>query len=373
MATTTTTYTSQQSAIMASMVSYLQNAGNWPNGIPLLTDFTPGSVVYTLLASVSVAVDALGLSIYMTRLAAYISTATGADLDAKVGDFGLTRNVAVAASGTFTFTKNTPAVVNTVVPSGSLISTIATASESAVVFVTDDDMTLLIGNTSVDVPATAQVTGSGSNIAAGGQLLIASMVPGVDGVTLALAIENGADEETDDALRARGLAAFVALAHGTVESYRQIVLAVAGIGSAIVVPQDRGPGTVDIFVMGPENSVPSPTVLAEAQAAIDAQKVATDDVRVLLPTTVVISATINVHLAGGYDPTVVALTVRNAITAYIEGLGVSGGAPGHVYSSQLVATALSVAGVLNATTTFVDTLILSQQLPVAGVVTVDII
>jgi uncharacterized phage protein gp47/JayE len=370
MATTTTTYTSQQSAIMSSMVAYLQNPANWPNGTPLLTDFTPGSVVYTLLSAVSVAVDSLGLAIFMCRLAAYISTAVGIDLDAKVADFGISRNPATPATGTFTFTKNTPAAAIITIPAGSLVSTVPTSTSAAITFVTDTNATLAIGQTSVNVTATAQAVGSGSNIAAGTQLLISSMIPGIDGVTLSASITDGADQETDDALRARGLAAFVALAHGTITSYQQIVLSVAGVEGAVVVPQDRGPGTVDVFIMGPNNSIPSTDVQAQVQIAINAQKVVTDDVRVLLPTQVTVPATLAVHLGPGVDPTGAVASVQAAVAAYIESLGIGAGVYGYVYASHLVAAAIAVPGVLNATTAFPDLPIAPQQMPIPGVITV---
>jgi uncharacterized phage protein gp47/JayE len=367
------TYTSQQATILASMVAYLQNPANWPNGVPLVTDYTPGSVVYTLLSAVSVAVDALGLAIFMARLAAYISTAVGVDLDNKVADFGLQRNAAVPATGTVTFAKNTAAAADISIPAGSLVSTVPTSSSSAVSYFTQDDATLSIGQTTVDVAVTAQVAGSGSNLAAGAQLLLSSMIPGIDGATLGTSITSGADEETDDALRSRGLAAFQALAHGTITSYQQIVLAVAGVAGAVVVPQNRGPGTVDIYIMGANNSIPSVDVQTEAQLAINAQKVATDDVQVLLPTTTTVSATLSVHLAAGYDPDATATAVQEAVSAYIESLGIGAGIYGYTYASHLVAAALDVVGVLNATTTFVDTAILPQQMPLAGTITVNII
>jgi uncharacterized phage protein gp47/JayE len=367
---TSTIYTSQQAAILASMIAYLQNPSNWPDGVPKLTDFTPGSIIYTLLAATSVGVDALGLAIFMCRNAAYISTATGTDLDNKVADYGLTRKAAVAASGTFAFYKNNAAASNIVIPSGSLISTIPDSSGNVVTFATNTDATLIAGTSSINVNATCQAKEAAGNLAAGTNLLVSSAIPGIDGVTLSVSITNGTDTETDTELSSRGLDAFLALAHGTATSYQQTVLGIAGIESAIVVPQDRGPGTVDIYVGGPHNSIPSSIIVAEAQALITSQKVATDDVAVLTPTIVVVAPTIMVHLAAGYDPIATIAAVQTAEQNYIENLGIGGGILGYVYASQLVAVALAIQGVLNATTTFNDTQILPYQLPQAGVITV---
>ena len=368
-----TTYTSQQETILGALAAYVQNPDNWPDGVPRLTDLNPGSIIYTLLAADAVGDDALGLQIFMTRNAAYITTASGTDLDNKVADLGLTRKDPVAASGGFTFRKNNPATATTIIPSGSMITTVPTPSKAAVVFITDHDVTLAIGQTRVVVPATCQTAGSSGNIAAGVQLLISSAVPGLDTVTLETGIFDGADRETDNDLRARGLAAFPALARGTVISYQEIALSIAGIGEAIVVPRNRGPGTLDIFVMGPDNSIPSDETLALVQAAVDLEKVATDDVDVLLPTPLTVPVTVSVHMSGGVDVAGTVLAVHDAVTAYLEGLGISGGPAGHIYNSHIVAAALTVDGVYNATSPFVDQVVAPYQMPVAGLITVNVV
>lgn len=370
---TTETYASEQDTIMATMVGYLQNPANWLDGIPKITDFTEGSVVYTLLSAVSVAVDALGMAIFMARLAAYISTAIDADLDNKVADYGLTRNAATMSTGTFNFTKNSASTNDITISAGSLISTLPSNSNSIVSFVTNMDTVLPAGQTSIGVLATCQTAGSIGNIAANTSLLISSAVPGIDGVNLPTNITNGADIETDDALRARGLAAFVALAHGTAISYQEIVLAIAGITSAIPVSQNRGPGTLDIFITGPNNSIPSSAIIAEAQAAINAGKVATDDVLIQVPTATTINASLSIHIEAGYDPAATEAAVQTAVSNYIYNLGIGGGILGYVYASQLVAVALAIQGVANATTTFADTQIFPQQLPQGGTITVGVI
>jgi uncharacterized phage protein gp47/JayE len=197
------------------------------------------------------------------------------------------------------------------------------------------------------------------------------MVPGIDTVTLVSNISSGADTETDSALRARALLAFPALAHGTTASYQAIAESIPGVASAVVVPQNRGPGTVDIFIEGPDNSVPSSDLIAEVQTAMNAQVIATDNVLVQAPIQVTINATLSVHLTTGVNVAATLTAVQTAVTNYISGLGVGAGSIGYVYASQLVATALGVSGVVNATSTFTDTAILSQQLPVAGTITVD--
>jgi len=364
-----TTYSSQQDTVRNTMIAYLQDTSNWSDGVPRLTDFSEGSIIYTLLSAVSVVVDTLGMAILMSRLAAYCSTATSTDLDNKVADYGLTRKSAVAASGDFTFYKNNAATSAITISAGSTISTVPDSSSDVITFATDDDATLAIGDTEVTVSCTCQTTGSSGNISSGTSLLISSSIPGIDGVTLSTTLTGGDDAETDDSLRARGLAVFTSLARGTAASYKETVLAIDGIESAVVVSQNRGAGTVDIFVTGASNSIPSDTVLAEAQEAIDDIKIATDDVLVTTPDTITINATITVTLESGYGSTTLT-SVQTAIEEYIENLGVGAGIYGYVYASQLISTALTITGVLNATTTFTDTAVASNYMPEPGTITV---
>jgi uncharacterized phage protein gp47/JayE len=152
-----------------------------------------------------------------------------------------------------------------------------------------------------------------------------------------------------------------------------MVLAISGIASAVVDPQNRGPGTVDIFITGPNNSIPSDAIIAEAQAVINAGKVATDDVEIQVPTLTTISATLSIHIEAGYDTAATKTAVITAVSNYIDNLGMGGGILGYAYASQFVAVALAIVGVANATTTFTDTQILPQQLPQAGTITVGVV
>jgi len=188
-------YNSQQATFQAFLVSYLQNPTNWQNGVPRITDFSPGSVAYTWCAAVAALADMLAYAQWQTNQQALISTATGSGLDAKAADFGITRKQAVAASGIFTFGKNTPAISATDIPAGTLISTFPDANGNVVTFATNADASLPAGQTSVQVLATAQMAGSSGNLAANTPLVLSSAVPGIDTVTLTTDVANGADQE----------------------------------------------------------------------------------------------------------------------------------------------------------------------------------
>jgi len=351
------------------MIDYMQDNTNWQSGVPKVTDFTPGSVIYMILAAVAVAVDTNAYAIYLARQAANISTAVGEDLDAKANDYGILRKPAVASSNPFTFTRITPSTGPTPIAVGSLITTIPDTNGIVASFTTDASASLPAGQTSVTVNATCQTAGASGNLAANTNLLIGSAIPGIDGVSITTNITDGVDIESDDLLRTRTLAAFASLARGTAAWYQQTALGVAGIQSATVVPQNRGPGTVDIFIVGPNNTIPSADLQALTQAALDAGRPCTDDAKEQTPTLVEINATIHV-LAPGQDPALVYPAVQTAVNAYINSLGVGAGEIGWVYASQLTAAALTISGVVDATTTYASTQITIYQLPQAGTITV---
>lgn len=364
-------YVSEQQSIFQGMVNYIQNPTNWPDGISKLPNLIVGDPLYVLLSAVSVAVDTNAYAIYMARQAANISTATGSDLDNKAADYGVTRKPAEAASKAFTFIKLTPSVGPTTIVKGSLISTLPDSSGTVITFVTTEDGVLPAGQTQVSVNATCQTSGKVGNLSANTPLLVSSAIPGIDGVQLTENITNGIDLESDDSLRARTLAAFASLATGTLDWYEQTALKVTGIQSATVVPQNRGPGTVDVFVVGENNTIPSTDLQVQVQSALNAGRPITDDAKEQTPTALIVNTTTQIHLLSGYDTTITSTAVQVAQTKYINGLGTGAGTVGYIYASQLISVATSVQGVANATTTFIDTPVSQYQLPQAGTITVN--
>ena len=365
----TTSYSSQQSTILQGMIAYIQNPSNWSDGIPKLTNFTTNNPLYVLLSSVSVAVDTNAYAIYMARQAANISTATGPDLDNKAADYGVTRKPAEAASDPFKFIKFTPSVSPTPIITGSLISTLPDSNGTVITFTTTEDAILPAGQTQVSVSATCQTLGKIGNLSANTPLLVSSAIPGIDGVQLTETITNGVDLESDASLRSRTLAAFASLATGTLDWYEQTALSIPGIQSATPVPQNRGPGTVDVFIVGENNAIPSADLQAQVQTALNNGRPITDDAKEQTPTALIINATIQIHLLVN-DGGLTAAAVQVAVTNYINSLGAGAGQLKYVYGQQLCSVAMQNSNVPNATTTFTDTAVSAYQLSQAGTITV---
>ncbi|MCF8566920.1 baseplate J/gp47 family protein [Alicyclobacillus tolerans] len=337
-----------------------------------LTDYSSNSVIGVILAAIASAIDELNTAISTAQLQAYLKTATGTNLDNKAADFGIVRKQATAAQWVFVATKQVVSAQAITIPAGSLATTVPTSTQDAITYTVNADTVLPIGSTTVNINVTCTQAGSIGNIATGTQLLWGSAVPGIDGVEFDSTTGGiaGIDTETDDQLRARALAAFQGLSISTQAWYQSTAEGVTGVSSALVVPQGRGPGTVDIYIVGQNNTVPDTTLISSVQSVIDAGRVITDDAKVFAPSPVTVNGAMTITTATGYDHTAVATQVQTNLVNYINGLGIGGGSTNLLPAAQWVAIAMGTAGVENASTTFTDTTFTSDQLPQAGTITV---
>lgn len=369
-------YVSQQNSLVQTMVTYLQNPSNWLGGVPLITDFSEGSVSYTLLQAIAAGADQIAYLYFQADNQASILTATDTALDGIVANWGVTRKPALAANGTFTFYCNVPTNISIGISQGTVITTLPDDSGNVIQFTTDQTVSIPVGGQSVNVSATCANPGPGSagNLAANTQLLIGSSVPGIDGVTLGTSISNGIDAEIDDVLRQRCLEVIQnPQGGGTASDYKEWALAVSGVLNATVIPLNRGNGTVDI-VITTAGGLPTQTLISQVQTAVNAKKPINVDVLVTGPVAVVIAITANVSVLSGYTAAGVAGAVQQAITNYINSVGVGG----TVYNSRIVSAILSVAGIADCSvtmsvngTTSPNVVLTSQQQATAGAITVQ--
>lgn len=369
-------YVSQQDSLFQLMVAYLQNPSNWLGGIPLITDFSKGSVSYTLLQAIAAGADQIAYLYFQADNQASILTATDTALDGIVANWGVTRKPALAANGTFAFYCNVPATSSIGISQGTVITTMPDDSGNVIQFTTDETVSIPVGGQSVDVSATCSNPGPGSagNLAANTQLLIGSSVPSIDGVTLGTSISNGIDAEIDDVLRARCLEVIQnPQGGGTPADYQTWALAVSGVSNATVLPLNRGPGTVDIVITA-SGGLPSADLISQVQTAINAKKPINTDVLVTGPTGLTITITANVSVLSGYTVAGVTGAVQQAITNYINSVAVGG----TVYNSRMVSAVLAVAGIADCSISMsvngagsTNVVLTSQQQATAGTITVQ--
>ena len=148
-----------------------------------------------------------------------VNSKVGADLDAWVQLFGMSRFPAARASGTVTFTRGTSTDVISVP-----INAQVTTADGLLVFQTLAAAILDVGAISATVPAQAVTAGPAGNVAAGTLTLLQTPVSEINAVTNVQAMSGGANQETDSQLQARWKATVFKSMAGTEAMFLGIAL-----------------------------------------------------------------------------------------------------------------------------------------------------
>lgn len=197
---------------------------------PALNDFREGSNLDAIAgAGAIVADEGIQHAIARSR-AGFIETAEGADLDALVTSrFGPTRKPLTAASTTFTVTRTSYVGAYTF-PAGLTVTGYA-VDGSPISFNLTTTKTLGAMQSSVTLPATCNTSGPAGNVPAASVTTISGLPAGLT-VTQPNRASGGANEETDNAYRARYRLFLRARARGVPAALEYAALSVPGIAFA---------------------------------------------------------------------------------------------------------------------------------------------
>lgn len=363
--------------LVRNQVTAIQGACN------KLLDLSIGSILRSVVESNSAVVlwlQGLILQLLATTRAA---TSSDADLDSWVADFGFSRLAAVAASGQVAFSRFTP-TLQALIPVGNTIQT----ADGTQQFAVSPDTTnpaysaalggyvLAAGVTSVTVLVAAAVAGAGGNVSAGQINTITAAIPGVDTVSNPSAFTNGADAESDPALRSRFVSWVSSLSKATKTAILYAILSLKQGSTATLVENQLYNGTAQngyfYAVVDDGTGAPGSVFLSSAANAIDAVRPFTVNFGVFAPSVVTANVAMTITTAAGYDHAATALLVKAAIQSYINALALGQSLP----YTQLSSIAYSVQGVasvlvgytLNGGTS--DITATAQQVIKAGTVTV---
>jgi len=127
-----------------------------------ITDFNVGSVLNSILFTFSNSIGSLYATAQNVFNAAFVSTATGDDLDKKVEDFTLSRNLATNATGIATFFRTSASNIDYIIPNnttlltqtiGELIPIEFKTTEVGTIFaqIIDEEQTFVTGTTLYDL------------------------------------------------------------------------------------------------------------------------------------------------------------------------------------------------------------------------------
>ena len=297
-----------------------------------MVDLSVGSVLRALLeANAAIALWLQWIAVQVLA-AARAATSQGADLDAWMADFAITRLPAVAASGVVTFTRYVPAAA-AFVPVGSLVR----SSDGVLGFVVQADTTnaaydavrggfaVGAGVASVSVPVACDTPGAAGNVQAGAITLLASALPGIDTVANAAALAGGLDAESDDVLRARFRNWLASLSRATSLAVKSAVAGVQQGLQAVVLENQLPDGTARMgmftVVVDDGTGSPSASLLASVSAAIEAVRPIGAIYAVQAPGVVPVTVSISIDTDPAANPGTVRDAVAAAITGYVDTLG----------------------------------------------------
>jgi uncharacterized phage protein gp47/JayE len=330
------------------------------------TDFTDGSQIQTLIA---VTARALQNQWYMLEQLVelfFVISSEGPFLDLRVQERGISRKQGIASTGNVVFTRTTPSPIGSLVPAGTVFSTLDGSVEVRVT----QDVNLASGWTTGSASVQCTVVGKIGNLPEGTPLQIAG--PAISGLqTIAVGpggLTGGVDTETDDELRARYLELIRnPVDGGTPADYLIWAKGVTGVTNASVFPLARGNGTVDILVS--DGGIPSQDLINSVQTVINENRPVGADARVIPPTAHTIDVVVSVTLAPGYTLASVQTPVSQAIQNYISSIPIGG-----VVRVMAMADAVfKVPGVIDCSiiTPSSNITLGNQELAVTGTITVQ--
>lgn len=224
--------------------------------VPDHIDTREGSMIQTALGPVAWYLEGLYMTLGHVQENAYADTAAGEYLDLIVQQRGLFRNKAVPAVR--------KGIFNTTVSTGARFKTVNGG----------DSVIFLVGSRLTDhgdgyiYKMVCQTSGlAGNNYA--GSLLPITAVPGLTSAVLGEIITAGAEEESDESLRSRYFETFRMEAFGgNIQSYRNEILAIAGVGAVQVYPVWNGGGTVLCSILGSDFKPALPALVQTVQNII---------------------------------------------------------------------------------------------------------
>ena len=198
-----------------------------------ITDFNEGSEVRNLLESVAVDIYDLMWESDKNKSISFLTYAEGEWLDLHAEALGTVRGMGSEAYGTLLFEIPAPATSPIVIEE----NTIVVNEETEARYITEDEETISVGETSVTCPASSYLPGEDMNCPADTITIFLDNPPYIDmTVTNPSAFTGGMDEEDDDELRARLEALNTQDTFGSLSYYQNLALAVPYVHDIKITP-----------------------------------------------------------------------------------------------------------------------------------------
>lgn len=223
------------------------------NNLPVDISDMPADFPYDFTMPTAIEISRLiQYNLTRTLMLMFPMWAWGEWLDLHGVSAKVTRKQASRASGHVTVT----GIAGTIIEEGTVFCTEGTTDVESVEFATTEEATIPEQGT-VDIPVASVLTGATYNVTRNTVTLQKQPNENITSVTNENPIRGGADEEDDDTYRERILeklrSAEVSFV-GCDADYVRWAKEVSGVGSAVVEPEWKGPGTVKVVVADPDGS-----------------------------------------------------------------------------------------------------------------------
>jgi len=276
--------------------------------IPEKYDRSKGSFYYDSVTPTSIEIEKSNSSLEAIPDVILIDTATGKYLERKVADLGLTRKTTTKTTGIVTIT----GVVGAAITKGEYV-----ASDSANYEFTET--TVIPAGGSVDVGVQCKLYGVVGNVPIGAIKYFPKTLSGLQTVTNAEALTNGADEETDDDLRKRySIKAQTPATSGNKYHYLNWALEVNSVGAAKVFPLASGPGTVTVIITNSQKKAASSDLVKTAFDYIEDLRPIGCTLTVASATEKPINITADVAISAGLNLGTLQTAFNTAVTEYLQ-------------------------------------------------------
>lgn len=223
------------------------------NNLPVDISDMPADFPYDFTMPTAIEISRLiQYNLTRTLMLMFPMWAWGEWLDLHGVSAKVTRKQASRASGHVTVT----GIAGTIIEEGTVFCTEGTTDVESVEFATTEEATIPEQGT-VNIPVASVLTGATYNVTRNTVTLQKQPNENITSVTNENPIRGGTDEEDDDTYRERILeklrSAEVSFV-GCDADYVRWAKEVSGVGSAVVEPEWKGPGTVKVVVADPDGS-----------------------------------------------------------------------------------------------------------------------
>jgi uncharacterized phage protein gp47/JayE len=294
-----------------------------------LVDVSVGSVVRAIFEANASVVLWLQWLILQVLAATRASTSNGADLDSWMQDFGQTRLPAQPSTGIVTFSRFADSLPATI-PIGASVKT----TDGTLSFSVTEDQTLSIwqsstlcyvlpsGVGSADLPVSCTTSGSVGNVLAGAITIIAASLPGVDLVSNASPLSDGADAEGDQAFRSRFQTYLASRSRATLAAVLNAVATVQQ-GLDVAIEENTAPNGATLVgsflvIVDDGTGYPSSSLLSGVATAVDAVRPIGTMFAVIAPQVLTVNVSLVVTVTSSATVSAIVIGIQNYVAVYLN-------------------------------------------------------